>query len=289
MHVMDVEALIEQEYKAGAGPKALSEKYGVKLDTIKSWIKRRGWKRGAPSNEGAPRSVERVHPEERGVSPPSVVDQPDERESEGAGLTPKQRLFVQEYLIDLNATQAAVRAGYSPKTAAEQGHQLLQKTSIREAVEGAMAERSQRLQITQDWVLMRLVRLADYNLRDFANLATVKRIFETKGGDVMEDEVQVVQLNEDFDGTIAKALSQDKDGIKLEMPDRLKALELIGKHIGLFGDPHKRRVDEERLKMEQQRLEIERDKAKQAGGGDGGDGVTLVDDIGEDEVDGADD
>ena len=58
-----------------------------------------------------------------------------------ARMTQKQKQFVEEYLIDLNATQAAIRAGYSPQTAQEQGYQLLQKTSVQSAIGKAMAER----------------------------------------------------------------------------------------------------------------------------------------------------
>ncbi len=75
-------------------------------------------------------------------------------------LTPKQARFVEEYLIDLNATQAAIRAGYSAKTANEQGAQLLAKLSIRQAVAEAQTIRSKRTEITQDEVIQGLKREA---------------------------------------------------------------------------------------------------------------------------------
>ncbi len=75
-------------------------------------------------------------------------------------LTPKQARFVEEYLLDLNATQAATRAGYSKKTANEQGAQLLAKLSIREAVAEARAVRSKRTEITQDEVIQGLKKEA---------------------------------------------------------------------------------------------------------------------------------
>ncbi len=75
-------------------------------------------------------------------------------------LTPKQARFVEEYLIDLNATQAAIRAGYSAKTANEQGAQLLAKLSIRQAVAEAQAIRSKRTEITQDEVIQGLKKEA---------------------------------------------------------------------------------------------------------------------------------
>ena len=68
-------------------------------------------------------------------------------------LTPKQKTFVQEYLVDLNATQAAVRAGYSQKRASEIGYQLLQKTTVQAAIHDAMEARQQRTEVTQDYVI----------------------------------------------------------------------------------------------------------------------------------------
>ncbi|KRA62172.1 hypothetical protein ASD89_24120 [Caulobacter sp. Root656] len=75
-------------------------------------------------------------------------------------LTPKQARFVEEYLIDLNATQAAIRAGYSAKTAEDQGRQLLRKTPVSAAISARQAERSERTEITQDRVLEELWAIA---------------------------------------------------------------------------------------------------------------------------------
>lgn len=66
-------------------------------------------------------------------------------------LTPKQRQFVLQYLLDLNASQAAIRAGYSSKTARSIGQENLTKPDIQEAIQTAMAEREDRTQVTQDW------------------------------------------------------------------------------------------------------------------------------------------
>ena len=79
-----------------------------------------------------------------------------------AKLTPKQQRFVDEYLIDLNATQSAIRAGYSPKTAEQQGFQLLKKTSVSEAIEQAQQERQNRTLVTQDDVIRGLLTEAEW-------------------------------------------------------------------------------------------------------------------------------
>jgi hypothetical protein len=75
-------------------------------------------------------------------------------------LTPKQRAFVREYLVDCNATRAAIRAGYSRKTAGQKGHSMLKKVEIREAVERGQAEAAERAQITASQIASELADIA---------------------------------------------------------------------------------------------------------------------------------
>ena len=104
-----------------------------------------------------------------------------------AKLTAKQKKFVEEYLIDLNATQAAIRAGYSPETAEQIGYQQLQKTSVKNEIDKAMAERSRRTGINQDRVLRELAKIAFVNPGDVINFdeATVK-------SDAKEDDLAAI-------------------------------------------------------------------------------------------------
>ena len=76
-------------------------------------------------------------------------------------LTPKQSRFVEEYLVDMNATQAAIRAGYSKKTAGQTGNENLKKPEIQKALSDAVQVRSERTEITQDYVLKRLIMEAE--------------------------------------------------------------------------------------------------------------------------------
>lgn len=108
-------------------------------------------------------------------------------------LTEKQKRFIDEYLIDLNATAAAIRAGYSEKTANEIGSQNLVKLSIQKAIAERLKERQQRTEITQDFVLT--------NLKEI-----VQRSMQHEGAD-------------EYDPRAAA-----------------KALELLGKHLGMFTD-----------------------------------------------------
>lgn len=154
-----------------------------------------------------------------------------------AKLNSRQALFVQEYLLDLNATQAAIRAGYSQKTAQHLGYQLLQKTPVQEAIAAAQQERAKRTQIDADWLLTRLAEEAEADLADLYNLdGSLKPVHEwpevwRKG------LVAGVEVLEEFAGT-----GKDREQIgrvkKVKLADRVKVKELIGRHvnIGAFRD-----------------------------------------------------
>ena len=143
-------------------------------------------------------------------------------------MTKKQKQFVEEYLIDLNATQAAIRAGYSPDTAQQMGSENLSKPVIKNAIDKAMADRSRRTGINQDRVIREIAKLAFLNSVDVINMdeATVKgeanrddtaciasvkvKVIPTEGGNITEREVKTY--------------------------DKLKALELLGRHLGILND-----------------------------------------------------
>jgi phage terminase small subunit len=145
-----------------------------------------------------------------------------------AKLTPKQQRFVEEYLIDLNATQAAIRAGYSPESAKEIGCENLTKPNIKAAIDKAMAERSRRTGISQDRVLRELAKIAFVNATDVINMddATIKG--EAKREDTAAIASVKVKTISGEDGDIVER--------EVKMCDKLKALELLGKHLGMFTD-----------------------------------------------------
>lgn len=143
-------------------------------------------------------------------------------------LTKKQKLFVEEYLIDLNATQAAIRAGYSPDTAKEIGCENLTKPNIRNAIDKALAERSRRTGINQDRVLMELARIAllnPANVVDFNN-ATIRE-------DATPDDLAAVASVK-----VKRFPTKEGEGIEREIKfyDKNKALDAIGRHMGMFKD-----------------------------------------------------
>jgi phage terminase small subunit len=145
-----------------------------------------------------------------------------------AKLTPKQQRFIEEYLVDLNATQAAIRAGYSPSTAKEQGCQNLSKLNVKNAIDQALAERSRRTGINQDRVLLELAKIAFLNPVDVIDMdaATLK-------GDANRDDTAAIASVK-----VKRIPTEDGDIVEREVRtyDKLKALEQIGRHLGMWKD-----------------------------------------------------
>ena len=143
-------------------------------------------------------------------------------------ITRKQKLFVQEYLIDLNATQAAIRAGYSPDTAGGIGGENLKKPDIRASIDKAMAERSRRLGLNQDRILLELAKIALLNPQQVVNLndATIRE-------DALPEDLAAVASVK-----VKRFPTKEGEGIEREIKfyDKSKALELAGKHLGMFRD-----------------------------------------------------
>jgi phage terminase small subunit len=149
-------------------------------------------------------------------------------------LTPKQERFVLEYIVDLNATQAALRAGYSPKTAMEQGYQLLQKTSVAQAVQAAKAAQAERTGLTADRVLQEIARLAFVDLRKlFAADGSLKPITDLDDDTAAAlASVQVDELWEQVDDH-RQPVGQTK---KIRLWNKTENLTLLAKHLRLLVD-----------------------------------------------------
>lgn len=157
-------------------------------------------------------------------------------------LTGKRRRFVDEYLVDLNATQAAIRAGYSVRSAEVEGHRLLRNAEIAAAVDAAQKERAARTGITADRVLRELAKLGFSDIRKAVNWrSNVTEIGENPDTGEPEtrafNEVVLVDSHAVDDDTAAAIaeVSQTKEGaLKVKLHDKKGALELLGKHLGIF-------------------------------------------------------
>ena len=139
-------------------------------------------------------------------------------------MTKKQKLFAEESLIDLNATQAAIRAGYSPNTAKSIGCENLTKPDIRTYIEKAMAERSKRTGINQDRVLQELAKIGFSKITDVVDPVTAKVKEDAKDDDLAC--IQSIKIKPNEWGTERE----------IKLYDKKAALVEIGRHLGMFKD-----------------------------------------------------
>ena len=145
-------------------------------------------------------------------------------------LNRRQTNFVNEYLVDLNATQAAIRAGYSARTAEQQGPRLLGNVGIASAIAERMNARARRTEITQDRVLQEYARLA------FIDPA---KLFDGSGR-----PLPIQQIDEDtrraIIGVDVATVGNEQMGVgevlKLRLADKRAALDSLARHLGMFND-----------------------------------------------------
>ena len=164
-----------------------------------------------------------------------------------AKLTPKQRRFVNEYLIDLNATQAAIRAGYSKKTAKDIGGENLSKPAIQAEIQKRQVKLQNTLEITQDRVLQEYARLAFYDPRKLFQPDGTPKPIEALDDDTAA-ALAVLEVREEFEGA-----GENRAFVgytkKYKLANKLGALDSLAKHLGLF-EPKEEDSEEETIKIE---------------------------------------
>ena len=191
-----------------------------------------------------------------------------------AKMTAKQKRFCDEYLIDLNATQAAIRAGYAEKRASEQAYQLLQKTTVQEYIQKRKTDRIERTEITQDMVLRELALIAFSNAADYASIVekqataevegTVIPLLDENGEPLMYRTVEPVltaDLTEDQKKALA-VIKKGRDGFEIKPYDKLRALELIGRHLGMWDKKTDMDNEDQRARIEKTKAETSRIKGE---------------------------
>ena len=148
-------------------------------------------------------------------------------------LSPKQQRFADEHLIDLNATQAAIRAGYSPKSAEQQGNRLLRNAKVRAYIDERMAEHSKRTGVNQERIIRELARIAFLDPAQLVDMDTAELLSDTSA----DDRAAISSIK-------VKTMSGEETEMierEIRFADKIKALELLGKRFGMWID--KQQVD----------------------------------------------
>lgn len=163
-------------------------------------------------------------------------------------LTDKQSRFCEEYIIDLNATQAALRAGYCVKTVNPQGSQNLAKVSIQNEIVRLKAERSERTQITADNVVIELAKIGFSNIEDFLTVDKDGEVY-LKDFDAIEREKLAAIESVKISTTKNKDDSREYKTTQFKLHSKLNALEQLGKHLGIYERDNTQKISTETFNL----------------------------------------
>lgn len=142
-------------------------------------------------------------------------------------LTDRQQRFCNEYLIDLNATQAAIRSGYSAKTAEQQGSRLLSNVKVQQEISKHMAVRSKRTGVNQDRIVQELAKMAFVKMTDIVDSYGRIKTDATENDLACIESVKYKESESDAGSSVER---------EIKIASKLKALELLGKHLGMWND-----------------------------------------------------
>ena len=261
--------LAERDYMLGMKYKEIAEKYGVSINTVKSWKQRYNWNRKGMHTKKEKVCTQKERPQKK--KDKEVIEK-----LEDADLTEKQCLFCLYYIKSFNATMAAIKAGYAPDSAHAEGSRLLRNVKVAAEIRRLKGTMQEEIFVDAMDVLNKYIKIAFADVTDYLSfgqrevpvMGPFGPIYEGEGDDkqALMKTVNFVDFKDStfLDGTILSEVKQGKDGASIKLADKMKALEKLEKYFDLFPDKFKRRIEEEKLslaklKVNEQEEEIEDD------------------------------
>jgi phage terminase small subunit len=266
---------IKEEFETTAVTlQELADKYGISAGTVRSrknrekWVKHNGATSNNTTGNAATRNATKATKKrQRNVAKKVANEFMIRPEDVGEGLTEMQRLFCFYYIKNHNATQAALKAGYTPKHPSELGYQLLRYPSVRTEIERLKRLRNEAIMLTQEDIVERYMQIAFADLTDTVEWGTeeVPNLDEHGCIQIGDDgRVKIRKVNtymaiknsSQVDGGLIKEISKNKHGIKIKLEDRTKALEWLANYFGMNPmDKHKIDFDNQVLKLRKKEVE----------------------------------
>lgn len=293
------QAIREEFESTGATLQELALKYGVSDGTVRSRKCREKWEKKNENGQGCNATMQRnakqatqrckdkgdnVATGKAKKSRELVIKIEDVDEE----LTEMQRLFCWHYIHNFNATQAAIKAGYAVSGAGVEGHRLLINANVRKEIERLKKIRHESILVTPDDIIERYMRIAFADMTDFAEFGRITVPVMSMYGPVMvknektgkkemlTQEINDVRFKEstEVDGGLICEIKLGKNGTSIKLEDRQKALDWLANFFEMNPmDKHKKWFDQEKLKLEQKKLDQDQ-------GGNQGQRVQIIDNIG---------
>lgn len=249
--------------------RAIAEQLDIPEKTISAWKSRDKWNAVLQKDECST-SNKKSSPKARA----STKKRSTENNNETIELTERQRLFCLYYVKTFNATMSATKAGYSADTAHVQGPRLLGNVRVSAYIRELKQTLTENLFLDAQDVLAKYIAVAFADINDFLTFGRRQQQVITMYGPLYEKDkngkidknkpvmetVNYVDLKEGavVDGTIISEVKQGKDGVSIKLADRLKALDKLSLYFDLFPDNFKRKIEEEKLNISKQKLELDK-------------------------------
>lgn len=256
--------LAESDYVAGMKYKDIAAKYGVSMNTVKSWKKRYAWSRNKKTGciqKGCTQNKKGAHKKEAVAEDVSQVVINDE-------LTDQQQLFCLYQSRMFNYTKAYMKAypGCTYASAAVLGSRLMKNQLIRETIEQLKQNHMNREMLKQEDIFQKYMDIAFADMNDFMSFGQEE--IETDYGPRMVNSVRLKESDQ-VDGTLITEVKQGRDGVSVKLADRMKAIDWLADHMDIATAEQKAKIEQIRVKTEQ---------IRNNDNDDGEDGVVIVND-----------
>lgn len=229
--------LAEVDYVKGAKYKDIADKYGVSINTVKSWKVRYEWTR-----KGVHTKEEKVRKKEiKGAEITEEVKQVMGNET----LNDKQRMFCLYFVRSFNATKSYQKAyGANYSTAASISYRLLEKDSIKEEIYRLKKQKLNKTFLEPEDIFQKYMDIAFADITDFTTFGTKEVTVTDDNGRSKKMNVSFVDIEDSnkVDGTMISEVSKGKDGVKVKLGDRMKALEWLTAHLNIATEEQKARI-----------------------------------------------
>lgn len=258
--------LAYQDYLKGMKYKEIAEKYGVTINTVKSWKTRYKWSKDGKKSVHTKTGKVCTQKNDKNNVKKEAIAEAVEQVIENADLTDKQRLFCVLYVKCFNATKAYQKAyGCSYATALTNGAALLGNTRIKNEIIRLKQNRLNREMLDESDIFQKYMDIAFSDVTDFVEFGQedvpVMAVYgpvqvkdeETGEKKTLTKRVNVVRFKDssEVDGTLIAEVKQGKDGASIKLPDRMKALEWLAEHMDMATEEQRARIENIKAKTEQ--------------------------------------
>lgn len=238
--------------------RAIAEQIDVPEKTISAWKSRDKWNASLKTDGCSTTKTKRSTTTKKKEFEP-VVESDD--------LTDRQRLFCIYYIKSFNATMAAIKAGYATNSAHVEGSRLLRHPKVSAEIRRLKSEMQQGLFIDAMDVLNKYVQIAFADITDYVMFGSVERqAVDEQGRPKLDDNFKPITYRESYvdlrnhdivDGTIVTEIKEGREGVSVKLADKMRALEMLTKYFDLLSDNDRKRLQEEKLK-----IDIDKSKAE---------------------------